>query len=285
VETNKNGRSATAAVDGAANGRRTDLDTPLNALVLDYLTHHGYARTVQALKSREDEPTIVIPSSKSSSSAMLVDGMDEEPDQEGGLPDRRRIIDAVVSGDIDSAMRDSESSYPAAMDAEQGLMRFKLRCRKFIEMILDAATALKKVTEAPPTPIPTATMTASDSMDVDDELAVQELTTPSPIQNGLSGGPSSLKQKQKGPLSTDTSDSAKAHAQSVLDAALAYGQSLHADYVSDPRVDVQHLFKRTFSLVAFDNPLEAGGEVTELAGQKAREDLADELNKAILSTL
>lgn len=45
------------------------------------------------------------------------------------------------------------------------------------------------------------------------------------------------------------------------------------------------LFHRTSSLVAYENPLEAGGDVSRLAGQEAREELAIAVNEGILCEL
>jgi len=44
------------------------------------------------------------------------------------------------------------------------------------------------------------------------------------------------------------------------------------------------LFHRTSSLVAYENPLEAGGDVSRLAGQEAREELARDVNEGILAS-
>lgn len=47
---------------------------------------------------------------------------------------------------------------------------------------------------------------------------------------------------------------------------------------------MQMLFHRTSALVAYENPLEAGGDVSRLAGQEAREELAIAVNEGILGT-
>ena len=73
-------------------------------------------------------------------------------------------------------------------------------------------------------------------------------------------------------------EQAVAQAQAALSTALAYGRQLQTDYRADERPAVQSLFKRTFSVVAYDNPLEAGGDVAELAGQEARAALAQGLH-------
>ncbi len=47
-------------------------------------------------------------------------------------------------------------------------------------------------------------------------------------------------------------------------------------------MEVQSRLKRTFSLVTYDDPTTAGGEVAELVSQEARVQLAQEMNQAIL---
>jgi len=71
-------------------------------------------------------------------------------------------------------------------------------------------------------------------------------------------------------------------AQIALDDALSYGQRLEMDYKADVRPEVRTHLKRTFSVVAYEDPLAVSGEVAEIAGQESRESLATELNQAIL---
>ena len=71
-------------------------------------------------------------------------------------------------------------------------------------------------------------------------------------------------------------------AREALHTAIQYGQGLEAEYKNDVRPEVRAHLKRTFGVVAFADPLAAGGDVAEMAGQGARARLASELNQAIL---
>jgi len=71
--------------------------------------------------------------------------------------------------------------------------------------------------------------------------------------------------------------------ETALNAAILYGQSLSSDYQSDPRPELQRLFKNTFGIVAWEDPLEAGAPIADLVGHESRVALAHELNQAILS--
>ena len=115
-------------------------------------------------------------------------------------------------------------------------MLFKLRCRKFVELILDTADALKRIQGERP--------------------------------DGLS----------KRAPSTSPAEAA----QISLTNALAYGQQLELDYKDDTRPEIAVYLKRTFSVVAYEDPLNVAGEVGRIAGQESRNALAMEMNEAIL---
>lgn len=115
-------------------------------------------------------------------------------------------------------------------------MSFKLRCRKFVELILDSAEALKQT------------------------------------QGGRANG--SPKRIPSGaPVEA---------ARISLANALAYGQQLELDYKDDTRPEIATYLKRTFSVVAYEDPLNVPGEVGRIAGQESRNTLAMEVNEAIL---
>ncbi|KAG9101456.1 hypothetical protein FRC06_003016 [Ceratobasidium sp. 370] len=133
------------------------LRRPLRALVLSYLTHHGYSSTARALRSA----AITSPTNLGDDTVM-----DEERQVERELTldeddtaARQRIVRAVSVGDIDSALAEIESRYPKfvaadrdehddeeGMDADAdadgpsslGMIMFRLRCRKLVEMVLAA---------------------------------------------------------------------------------------------------------------------------------------------------
>ena len=141
-----------------------------------------------------------------------------------------------MAGDVDGALNDTATTFPTVLEREQGLMLFKLRCRKFVELILDAADALKRT------------------------------------QGGRVDGL---------PRRASSATPAEA-AQISLANALAYGQQLELDYKDDTRPEIATYLKRTFSVVAYEDPLNVTGEVGRIAGQESRNTLAMEMNEAIL---
>lgn len=77
-----------------------------------------------------------------------------------------------------------------------------------------------------------------------------------------------------------------APAQAALKAALLYGRRLRTEYKKEAaeRPEVHALLERTWSVIAYHFPVEAGGEVGRWAGQDARDALAGEVNQAILES-
>ena len=211
----------------------------IDGLVFDYLIHHGYGGAARAFytqmrRSAPDQnlgPTRDIP---------CVNLAETEPFLDSGvdayfLDARSKIVKSLVAGDVDGALNDTKTTFPTVLEREQGLILFKLRCRKFVELILDAADAVKRTqgrTDGTPRRIPSTPPTEA--------------------------------------------------AQISLANALAYGQQLELDYKDDTRPEIAAYLKRTFSVVAYEDPLSIGGEVGRIAGQESRDTLAMEMNEAIL---
>jgi len=114
--------------------------------------------------------------------------------------------------------------------------------------------------------------------------------TPMPIAATNSNSSSTIAIRRQTSRSSSTSSRSSTLSPSAqiakmaLHTALQYGQTLEADYKNDHRPEVRGHLKRTFGVVAYPDPLAAGGEVAEMAGQEARARLANELNQAILES-
>lgn len=303
-------RELKARLDAAA---EEETRTTLRELVMGYLAHHGFARTAKAFRDQcakdESMGASTFGSTKEPETAMdtdeglyagpskaaqaeSADGLDSADGETRDLQTRLSILQAVRSGDIDRALEELQTYYPQALSAQDGLLLFHLRCRKFVELVLKAGAALRKVKEAEklekekladggPPPAPAGAvgglpddgaLDGEGAMDVDDPSP--EALSASAIRD-LSDG--SLLPPSAAPTLADS-------ARDALHTALAYGQALEADYKSDTRPAVKTHRLRVFGLVAYEDPENAGGEVGALAGQEARVQLAGEVNQAILRT-
>lgn len=284
----------------------SNLTSGINELILGYLTHHGYAGAARAFKAQSQAkastPDAVSSSASSGPSGddVLMSTGDDVPavtlppvkENDTDTQARQRIYHAVLAGDMDRALHETSVHYPAVLEREKGLMHFKLRCRKFGEMIIEAAEALRRQqqreqvqTQRRMDEVAQGVLIeeeeeeeeGDDSMDIDDDATHTNghaasngdsaATTGAPVDTAI------LKGKMKAvPLDS--------HAE--MQRAVEYGRALHGEYAADTRPEVVELFRRTSVLWAFESPREQGGAITEYASQAARAELANELNQAIL---
>ncbi len=129
---------------------------------------------------------------------------------------------------------------------------FKLKCRKFIEMIRKAAEYGngngKKSNGHPYDDI-------HNEMDVD-ENGLSDTMEDDPMES----------QTDPGPLLRET---------------IAYGQALQAEFKNDKRREVGKALNDIFALLAYPNPLQVK-EIAPMLDRKGRVAVAEELNSAIL---
>jgi len=276
---------------------------PINKLVLSYLAHHGYVKTAQSFQKQcegplgsPDIPALPHPSLSSEPVDDHDIDMDAAPSRERGTFDstdiklRTQIVNSVIVGDIDAALMETEKHHPTVLEVEEGLMLFKLRCRKFVELILEAEE-MKKKKKTEETIDECTIRGGEDGMDVDGDpgpLAGGSLRT-APNGFGNRNAPTAIQDhSQDQSISPGRggwlpSGGVITQYESALNHAISYGQTLWHDYKADSRLEVRTIFRRTFGIVAWYDPMEAGGVAAEVAGHDARVVLANELNQAILS--
>jgi hypothetical protein len=273
-----------------------NLKVRINRLVLLYLAHHGYTKTTRAFQTQCEKQGLLdrriarpsIPSSvedfsmeidgSSSSGGDIFDtlgpGMREED-----IELRTRIANSVIAGDIDTALAETKRHYPAVLEREEGLMLFKLRCRKFVELMVEAAEIEKRIKSGGDISEEDEWV---DGMDVDDYIS----PPPQTATNGYGGSAAiSIRGNRTAhAISEGRRRSDKLDLENALQTALMYGQTLDSDYNSDRRPEVTSLFARVTTVLKHHNPMEAGGDVAEIVGHEARVTLANELSQAILRT-
>ncbi|EJD55405.1 SPRY-domain-containing protein [Auricularia subglabra TFB-10046 SS5] len=250
------GTMGRAVEDGVAERTR------MNALILGYLAHHGYAGAARAFRA---QCGAVVP-------------MDVPDDAHS----RQRIYNAVLKGDLDCAIEDTQAHYPDVLAREKGIMHFRLRCRKLGEMISAAGEALlrqrvregRKMDEVAQGVLLTAEeededdlYEREDSMDVDDE---------GPQTNGTTNGNGS----RTNGYALKGTGSAEESGETQQQRALEYGKLLGTDCMADGRPEVRELYARTSVLWSYTDPQ----ALAEYASQTARAELANELNQAILES-
>lgn len=155
----------------------------------------------------------------------------------------------MLEGDIDKALKYTQAFYPKVLPAYERV-HFKLRCRKFIEMVRKAA-----------------------------ELSMA--SEPSVKSNGFSADTNFQKMDidQNG-AELETGES-QAQLLELEQDMLVYGQSLQADYANDSRGEFANGLQEIWALMAYKNPLKEP-HVKHLLDQQGRVVVAEELNSAIL---
>lgn len=318
-----------SGVEGAAT-RAT-----LQRLVMSYLSHHGYVSTLRNFRTqcadesvigslspavkREDGDVIMeiddAPSASTSvspgrqaQSRHCIDERGPDPTDPESPDFQRRvaILHAVREGNIDVALDGLRAYYPHALGAQSGLLLFRLRCRKFVELVLKASEALRRVKDVEKAQggsgAASEAVLASDedvyatgkgedadgegAMDVDDPSP--EAQSPSASQEesislfgiGTHSGSASDAAGSTSMAMRELSETAKA----ALHLALSYGQELEAEYKTDARPEIRVHLRRTFGMVAYDDPEHEDGEMGAMAGQEARVELTGEVNQAILES-
>ena len=297
-----------------------DYQEPLNKLIMSYLTHHGYEKTARAFQAQvqttAERKAEMIQSSLKHKLAVTkmipkkerdVDVKMEEDEDCARLSDvlhvddgpfdlddlnsekkdddfhtRQRIVNAVNQGDVDLAIKLAEADIPQVLIRDNGIMLLKLRCRKFVELILASSEAEKRMNGAAADGQnkhnnDISQIKEEGAMEVDDDDGDLYHNPSAPV-NGHTNGTTTTSTIHK----STSSPSLRSEYQQILNDALNYGRNLQYDYKSDLRPEVQTLLKKTFALMMFRDPLSDGGEEALVAGVGARNLLAQELNQAIL---
>jgi len=252
----------------------------LDQLVHSYLIHHGYART-----ARTFEKSIARDAASSSDptgdadvemqgSPVKTEGMDMDIER------RTTIVNAVLEGDIDTALQGLQQHYPAVLDADGQFMLFKLRCRKFIELMLitsEIRKTVKRLKEKEKVSTKKKIEATHDEFLMDEEMGME-------VDDDASGMPGLVSTKQNGDgEDVDNVEGFIREYEAALNEAIVYGQKLSKDYQTDPREELQEIFKKTCGIVAWEDPVATDSPIADFVGRGALVTLAHEINDAILS--
>ncbi|KAK7403812.1 hypothetical protein QQX98_010409 [Neonectria punicea] len=228
----------------------TDL---IQALVLQFLQHDGYVETARAFA----EDMRVQKEALNLDPSVEVDGLNIKDDEDAN--NRQRIRKAILEGDIDRALKYTNAYYPHVLQDNEHV-DFRLRCRRFIEMVRKAA----QINTLNDSKKSNGHTTAGTSQDMDLDMNGSE----NPAWAALDAD------------GTENSAELVELERSMLE----YGQALQAEYANDPRKEVAKALNEIWALVAYRNPLEEP-QVSHLLDRNGRVAVAEELNSAILLSL
>ncbi|CRL29946.1 B302 (SPRY)-like [Penicillium camemberti] len=234
-----------------------DESTLLQELVAQFLAHDGYVDTARAFAQEVATETLALQNGRNEP----LKKYEVEEDREA--INRNKIRSAILDGDIDKALKHTKAYYSNVLE-DHPQIHFKLRCRKFLEMMrrsneLSAATAAKR-----------RGSTSSNSHEhavFDQEMELDDGDGDSWAADGM-----------------DTEEpEVVAQFNQLLTEAVQYGQQLRADYPTDENGGDKKLLDDIFSLVAYPDPKRSvHGHYLDAEGRVA---VAEELNSAILVSL
>jgi hypothetical protein len=210
---------------------------------------------------------------------------------------------AILGGEIDKALKHTNAYYPKVLQDNENIY-FKLRCRKFIEMIR-TCNELTARYHSIPTPISkrstASTMnnanrnsTATDEYDFEMELDEQL-----GVHNGAPWGSDADDDEadddeadedeadedeadEEEADDEDDMEDREARLQDLTEDMLTYGMELRTEFANDQRREVKRALEDTFALIAYQNVNESS--LASLLETKGRVPVAEELNSAILGT-
>ncbi|KAJ4365465.1 hypothetical protein N0V95_000400 [Ascochyta clinopodiicola] len=238
----------------------------IHRLISQYLAHDGYVETAQAFAeeivdearalANDDDATIPYPEAAEDMDAL----------------NRQKIRAAILEGDIDKALKHTTAYYPSVLRDNENIY-FKLRCRKFIEMIRDCNELNTQCQ-------PADTAKSFGSSNVRNSTATDEYDFQMELdeQFGVNNPTPSL-----GVDNEDDLEDKQAKLQQLTANTIAYGQELGAEFANDPRREVKQALKDTFALIAYENAKES--TLAPLLEIDGRVPVAEELNSAILVSL
>jgi hypothetical protein len=161
---------------------------------------------------------------------------------------------------VDKALKHTNAYYPNVLKDNEHIY-FRLRSRKFIEMIREAAEIRNN------TMMNTRKSNGHGGGDWYDDVINHDMEL-----DDLSGWDK---------MDTEGTNNSQADYDKLLNETLTYGQILQAEFEHDPRQEVQKSLRDAFALLAYEDPLNAK-EVSHLLKREGRVAVAEELNSAIL---
>jgi len=253
----------------------------IQQLISQYLAHEGYVETARAFAEEVQQERRTLSNAGGNDGGVAVGEEDinaihrqRKPQAfESMLPTvllttALGIRTAVLTGDIDRAIKLTRMFYPHVLDLNENIY-FKLKCRKFVEMIramTESAQSPKSANGTSHNGTSNGHSYSSVFHDSDDE-AMEDVD-----DADISGASPNPTVKSAKGLPKGDAD--------MLQDALRFGQELRAEWSKDPRREVQQALEDTLALIAYTNPAES--PLRWMLGREGREAIAEELGGCIL---
>ena len=250
-----------------------DENTFIQELVAQFLSHDGYVETAQAFAQEVKKENAAL---KKGRALPLQDyHVEEDVDaihRQSKCTSRRvasRVADkyteirkSILDGDIDKALKLTNTYYSDVLQ-DNPQIYFRLRCRKFIEM-------MRRYTEAQAAQSGKAFKSENGTTVQYEDVFTHDMELDDDQMRDADDGDV---------MDMEVGEDTGKH-QDLMYEAISYGQQLQTDYQLEERKEYKKTLDDIFSLVAYPDPQSSvHGHLLDPSG---RVSVAEELNSAIL---
>lgn len=248
-------------------------DELCKALVAQYLSHDGYVETARAFASEVRAEATAL---RGSPELKLEGYLSVEEDHDA--VNRQQIRTAILDGNIDKAIELTNACYPHVLQ-ENPQIYFKLRCRKFIEMMRQSTELLDNSTSKQTK----SSTTNGHSTAVSDDGFEPDMDLDDPIATKDSGQQNNDDWDRMDTEETIGGDNWGLKYQTLLGVIIRYGQELKHEFKDDRSKHVTDTFTDIFSMFSYPDPRKS--PQGKLLDSEQRVPVAEGLNSAILVSL
>ncbi|KAK6340236.1 hypothetical protein TWF730_002001 [Orbilia blumenaviensis] len=234
----------------------------IQSLVSSYLQHEGFVETAKAFAEDLQAEQNALSNRGKPKPLELMEDKDAIR--------RQTIRTAILDGDIDRALTLTQTYYPQVLLRNEQI-NFRLRCRKFIEMMRQSAETnhvRKKVPPPSKTSQPPSKHLDFDTFDDEDDDDDVDM------ENGDTGSGMDIDDIFPGTEQVGPDPD-------MIGKILEYGRQLQEDFKG--KQDLQEEMEEVFSLFAYSDPMVS--PMRHLLSEDGRLPVAEALNSAILVSL
>ncbi|PSK49422.1 hypothetical protein B9Z65_8217 [Elsinoe australis] len=257
----------------------------IHELISQYLAHEGFIESASQFSQDVRQQKRALQTGDATLEAQ------EEPDDMNALH-RQKVRAAILEGDIDKAFKYLGSYFPHVLEQDSNRdIYFRLRCRKFIEMILRSYEMQSRVGSPAHSEGAFSNGTNGHSADggtaLDPDAGGMDLDgAPLPTSNGKQEASEAMDTSNDAikatPTFAETKSSALLH-NDLLNDAIQYGMELQGEFSHDTRQEVKKALNDTFALIAYNDARQS--VLADMMEGKGRIEIAEQVNGAILVSL
>ncbi|MCJ1350302.1 MAG: hypothetical protein MMC33_000283 [Icmadophila ericetorum] len=238
-----------------------DEDTLIKELVAQFLAHDGFVETAKSFAAEIRSEAKALHNRSDS----ILRGFEIDDDKDA--VNRQKIRAAILEGDIDKALKCTRAYYPYVLQ-DNHQINFRLRCRKFIEMMRQCAELRRQT----PDKRSSKALSTNGHHHSHDDMFEQAMELDDHVSTG----------DDWDKMDTEEFDNGSKY-EAKINETLLYGQDLKFEFKDDQRKEVKDSLQSIFAMFAYEDPWKS--PAAALLEQSGRITVAEELNSAILVSL